>query len=117
MTTVIVSAQAKRASLLVEKTDKAGRKYIGRNQMVVSAGLLNVKEAERALMQASDESDERVVGLDIQTYGKNEAPESIGYRAGTGSGSNRKSWAGWPLDFLPESPLIRQMSQRKGAQT
>lgn len=110
--TVISSAQAKRASLRVEKTDKAGRKYIGRNQVVISAGMLTVKEAERELMSSIGESSERVVDIDIETYGSRESPESIGFRENTGHGSNRKSWAGWTMDFIPESPVLRRISEK-----
>ncbi|MCR4376073.1 MAG: hypothetical protein NUW22_14615 [Acidobacteria bacterium] len=101
--------RAKRAYLAVEKIDKAGRPYIGQDEIVVSHGLYSAREAERELQRAADSAEGKVVDTVVETYGR-ENPEIAGNpRRGTDSTMWGFRGAGW----LPESPRIAAINARR----
>ena len=107
-----MSVRARSGLLRVKKHDKAGREYLGQNEIVMSPGMFSAKEMERELQQAADESVEEVVGTEVNTYGNREAPEmESNPRRST---VTHTQWAGFRGSvWLPESPLVSNIESRR----
>lgn len=96
--------RAKSGRLRVKKRDKAGREYVGQNEVIPSFGLHSAKEMERELQLAADESSEEVVDAELVPYDSRDTPawQSDPLR---GSTRSHTQWGGfrgtatWP----PES--------------
>lgn len=99
------NTRAKAGRLHVKKRDKAGREYVGTNEVIPSFGLHSGVEMEQELQKAADESTEEVVSASLETYNSRETPphESDPLR---GSTRSHQQWGGfrgtatWP----PERP-------------
>ena len=103
------TTRAKSGRLLVKKTDKAGRKYVGQNEVIPSFGLHSTREMERELQRAADESADEVIATEMKTYNSRETPafESDPLR---GSTRSHTQWGGFQgASWLPESPTLRRM--------
>lgn len=72
--------RAVRANLRVAKTDKHGRRYIGRDQHLLGQGFHDGREAERLLLAAADELglDHRAVELDARHWLQTEINAGLG---------------------------------------
>jgi hypothetical protein len=106
--------RAKSGRLRVKKRDKAGREYIGQNEVVVSAGMHSAREMERELQRAADESSEEVIGTEVDVYSPRETPA---IETPTRLHGSQTQWGGFQAaSWLPESPVLRQMSLRDGVQ-
>lgn len=72
--------RAVRANLRVAKTDKHGRRYIGRDQHLLGQGFHDGREAERLLLAAADELglDHRAVELDARHWLETEINAGLG---------------------------------------
>lgn len=72
--------RATRANLRVAKTDKHGRRYIGRDQHLLGQGFHDGREAERLLLAAADELglDHRAVELDARHWLETEINAGLG---------------------------------------
>jgi hypothetical protein len=105
------TTRAKAGRLRVKKRDKAGREYLGQNEVIVSAGMYSAREMERELQRAADESAEPVVDLEVETYSSREVPA---VETPTRVVSSQAQWGGFGgATFLPESPLLRRMTARR----
>lgn len=72
--------RAVRANLRVAKTDKHGRRYIGRDQHLLGQGFHDGREAERLLLAAADELglDHRAVELEARHWLETEINAGLG---------------------------------------
>ncbi len=98
------TTRAKSGRLLVKKTDKSGREYVGQNEVIPSFGLHSAKEMEQQLQLAADESQDEVVATELKTYNSRETPpvESDPLR---GSTRSHTQWGGFrgTASWPPES--------------
>jgi hypothetical protein len=105
------TTRAKSGRLRVKKRDKAGREYLGQNEVIVSAGMYSAREMERELQRAADESSEPVVDLEVDAYSSREVPA---IETPTRVLSSQTQWGGFQeAGFLPESPLLRRIKTRR----
>lgn len=72
--------RAVRANLRVAKTDKHGRRYLGRDQHLLGQGFHDGREAERLLLAAADELglDHHAVELDARHWLETEINAGLG---------------------------------------
>lgn len=105
------TTRARSGRLRVKKRDKAGREYLGQNEVIVSAGMYSAREMERELQRAADESGEPVVDLEVDAYSSGEVPL---IETPTRVLSSQTQWGGFQeAGFLPESPLLRRIRARR----
>lgn len=105
------TTRARSGRLRVKKRDKAGREYLGQNEVIVSAGMYSAREMERELQRAADESGEPVVDLEVDAYSAHEVPA---IETPTRVLSSQTQWGGFQgAGFLPESPLLRRIKARR----
>jgi hypothetical protein len=110
--------QAKRGYLKVKKPGKYGGTKIGRQEMIVSGGMMDARTMDRELQKAADSSPEEVVDAVTEVFDSREVapaawePLMHDHRSQTAFSGFQSPMNQWQ----PESPLIRQLqSRRKGA--
>ena len=106
---IVGQQRANRAWLAVEKRDKAGKRYVGQNEIIISRGMFSAREAERELQRAADSSEEKVVDMKVETYGKGN-PEMGGNPR---RGSETTLWGFQAASWLPDSPRIAAIKARR----
>lgn len=77
---ISTGARAVRANLRVPKTDRHGRRYIGRDQHLLGHGFHDSREAERLLLDAAEQLglDHRAVELDARHWLETEINAGLG---------------------------------------
>jgi len=111
----IGTVRAKRAHLLVEKHDKAGRRYVGQQDVILSRGMHSAMELQHEIDRAAQASADKVVDAVVEEYPDMGAPPQaspvsrnaeLGQKGHTFGGFQG---AAWP----PESPRVRAMQARQ----
>lgn len=101
MAEISTGVRAKNGYIEVEKTDKAGRKYKGREHMVASSGMYSGKEMEKVMREVAADVGASEDQIRIETYQSGEAPIEVNPRhRGIEDqiyfrGSHRKFWGGF----------------------
>lgn len=111
---IVGSARAKVAYLEVEKTDKIGRKFVGRDEITISQGMYSAREAQRDIDRAVEHSEYKVLDAVVETYEDGEVPALGPISRQAEDGQRGFSYGGfgggaWP----PESPRVRAMQARR----
>lgn len=110
----IGTVRAKRAHLQVEKHDKAGRRYVGQQDVILSRGAHSAIELQHEIDRIAQSSDEKVIAAQVEYYGPNEVPLVSPVSRNAELGQKGDTWGGfrgavWP----PESPRVRAIQARQ----
>ena len=116
----IGTVRAKRAHLMVEKHDKAGRRYVGQQDVILSRGAHTAIELQHEIDAAAMASEDVVVDAVVEEYEAGEKPLVSPISRQAELGQKGDIWGGFRGEasaaFPPESPRIRAIQARQGQQ-